>query len=275
MLIGKTGYYKGIITDGALGESSGGFPQLVLALTAEQVFYEETEEWIAADPEANEITGYIILIDSKDRVTRGMEQAKQILEWDGASLLDLMEMEMAGVPIQFRVEENTWDNKTTLKVTWIDPIGASPTRSLRKIDAAGAKALQSKYAAILSKSKSPAAPATAASKKRTTTEVTTTKKKTTTKAKSKDKAATAARPQMPGRPQQQAEPPMEDAVLGECTTDEAWEACVTMRDPKVDDGKLSEIWLKHVAEISGGDESTMTDQQWYQVRVAVLGEIGA
>jgi len=68
-LIAQEGYYKGKIIDGGLGVSSGGFPQVVFSLIAEEIYDAESDQYVPADPESNQINYYGVLFDSKDKHT--------------------------------------------------------------------------------------------------------------------------------------------------------------------------------------------------------------
>ena len=246
-LIDQTGVYRGLIVDGGLSESSGGFPQEVLSLKSETVYDPESDTWLPADPENNEITFYGVLIDSKDRETLNAKQLKKITGWDGASFVALSEMKIIDLPIQFRVEERTYQENTTLQVTWIDTVDAPPHRTVQKLDKSGVQALQQKYAAVLASTKSAAKPVSAV--------------KPAAKPVAKPVSAAKPKPSVP-----KAKP------VGKCTADEAYTACYSLKRDDVTDDGLNEIWLKVVAE-ANEDESKITPEQWFAIKESVLRQV--
>jgi hypothetical protein len=271
MLIQVAGYYKGTIQDGGVGESSGGFPQLNLALKATEVYDPETDSWLPANPEADEINYYGVLIDSKSQETLNAKQAKKITGWDGASLVELNAIVFAGMPIQFRVEPNTYKEKTTLQVSWIDEPGASPVRGVRKLDADGVKALQAKYAGVLASTKAPkkavsapiTAPATAAPAPgfgavgRLPVDPGT-------------PAAAPATPAKRGRPSGKPVPPKN---VGKCTADEAWAAVSSLKRDDVTDEVLQTEWVKAIEAVTGSintPEEKTTPENWFAIKELVL-----
>jgi len=259
-LINQRGYYRGVITGNAFNQSSGGFPQEELALRADEVCDPDSDEWFPADPEANEITWYGVLIDSKDKETRNNQQLKKVTGWDGADLMVLREMNLIGVPIQFRVEPNTWNGITTLRATWIDPIGASPSGNrLTNIDASDVAALQARYASVLASTKVAAKPVSAVS-------APVSAPKTVTKPAAKKPVAkkpTAKKPTTPKAPK---------TVVGKCNADEAYTTCYNLKRDDVTDDALNDIWLAEVAKVNA-DESKITDEQWYVIKETVLGQV--
>jgi len=253
-LINQKGYYRGVITDSGLSQSTNGFPQEVLALRADEVYDPDSDEWLPADPEANEITWYGVLISSKDKETKNCEQLKKVTEWDGASFVELSQMNMVDIPIQFRVEPNTYKEVTTLQVSWIDPIGASPSGNrLINIDAADVAALQARYASVLASTKAAPKAVSAVSTPKTAT-----KPKTPKATKPK-----ATKPTAPKAPK---------AVVGKCTADEAYTTCYNLKRDDVTDDALNDIWLAEVAKVNA-DESKITDEQWFTIKESVLGQV--
>ena len=260
-LIDQIGYYHGEIVDAGLGESSGGFPQEVIALKALEVYDPDSESYLPADPENNEITWYGVLIDSKDKETLNCKQLKKVTGWDGASFIALADMPLTGLPIAFRVEEHTYQENTTLQVSWIDTIDASPFRTVAKLDKDGLTKLQQRYGAVLASTKAPAKPVSA------------------TPAQAPAKATPAApKPKTPAKPKAAAKPAapkkptVPKTVTGKCTADEAYTACYSLKRDDVTDDALNEIWLKAVAEVNA-DESKITPEQWYGIKETVLKQV--
>lgn len=239
-LINTTGYYKGTITSNALVKSSGGLPEEDLVLLAEEVYEQETQEWLPADFEDAEITGYFQLKGHEKQELAASKQLVKITEWDGQSLLDLLEMDLAGVPIQWRVEENTYKDNTSLKVTWIDPVGAIPGRSVASISIDEVKALQAEFSY-----------------------------KTSIKAvsaKGKEKGKDAPKTKGKSKP---PKAPKATTPVGKCTDQEAYDACYSLKRDDVTDERLNELWVKMVAQVNE-DEAAITPEQWYEIKEKLL-----
>jgi hypothetical protein len=245
-LIDQEGVYRGVIVDGGLSESSGGFPQEVLSLKSSEVYDPDTDSWLPADGANNEIMYYGVLIDSKDKETLNCKQLKKVTGWDGSSFKTLSEMDLTNMPIQFRVEERTYNDNTSLQVTWIDTTDAAPYRTVQKLDANGVKALDQKYASVLAATKSAAKPVSAAP------------------AKAKAKPKPPAKPTVP-----KTKP---KAPVGKCTADEAYNACYSLKRDDVTDDALNELWLTTVAGVND-DENKITPEQWFQIKETILKQI--
>ena len=255
-LINQIGYYHGVIIDGGLGQSTGGFPQEVLELRADKVYDPEGQEYLPADPENNEIRWYGVLIDSKDRETLNCKQLKKVTGWNGASLVELSEMDLAETPIAWRVEEREYNENISLQVTWIDDLEASPTRTVQKLAKEDVVALQQRYASVLASTKAPAKPVSA--------KAPASKPKATPKPKaSKPKAA-------PKPPKAAPKAPASGKPAGKCTADEAYNECFQLKRDDVTEDQLNNIWLDTIGD---RDETKMSETEWYQVKERVLKEV--
>lgn len=248
-LINTVGYFKGTIVDGGLGQSSGGLPQEVWALKATEVYDEEGQEYLPVDDEHDEIMAYLILMSYKDKMTKSAQQVQKVTGWDGASFVDLAEIDRTDMELSFRVEENTYEGNTTLQVSWVAEPDASPTRTVNKISKEDAAALQARYASAMTK-----APAKAVSAKKTT-------KKTGKKPAGKKPA---------GRPKPPApKPTVKTEPVGKCTDQEAYDACYELKRDDVTEERLNELWQKFVAQVSD-DEATITEEQWFEIKTKLL-----
>jgi hypothetical protein len=279
MLISQAGYYKGTVLDGGVGESSGGFPQCNLALKATEVYDPETDSWLPANPEADEINYYGTLmqrIDTKQpasitNCTEGAnaKQVKKIFGWDGASYAELQTLLLPDTPIQFRVEPNTYNEKTTLQVSWIDEPGASPVRGVRKLDADGVKALQAKYAGVLASTKAPKKAVSAPVKAPVTSD---TVVKEVVAALTPTKPTTAP-PKRAGRPA--GKPVAPNTNVGKCTADEAWAAVSSLKRDDVTDEVLTTEWTTAIQTVTGDintAEEKITPENWFQIKELVLAK---
>ena len=253
-LINQKGYYHGVIVDHGLTQSTGGFPQEVLSLRADQIYDPEGEEYLPADPEDNEIWAYLVLIDSKDRETRNCKQLKKVTGWDGVSFVVLSEMNLAEMPIAFRVEERTWEGNTRLEVTWIDDLEASPTRAVQKLTKEDVIALQQRYAQVLASTKAPTKPVSAKAPV----------SKPVTKPKA-NKPKAAPRP-----PKAKPKAPASGKPVGKCTADEAYNECFQLKRDDVTEDQLNDIWLDTIGD---RDEAKMSETEWFAVKEVVLREV--
>jgi hypothetical protein len=248
-LINTTGYFRGYIVDGALGQSSGGFPQEVLSLKATEIYDEENQEYLPVDAEHDEIMAYLILISSKDKETKSAQQLKKITGWDGASFVDLHGMDLADVPLSFRVEERTYEGNTSLQVQWVAEPDASPTRTVAKITKEDAQALQARYAGVLAATKAAPKPVSA-----------------------KGKGKEAGKGKKPTTPKPTVPKPKADKPVGKCTDQEAYDACYSLKRDDVTKEALNDLWLKTVAEVNK-DEAAITPEQWFQIKETVLKQV--
>ncbi|GAG94213.1 unnamed protein product, partial [marine sediment metagenome] len=145
-LIDQEATFRGIITDHAVTLSKNDFPQLVLSLEGKELYDEETDSWHDWDGVVeNQINAYLILIDSKNNETLNYKQVQKALGWDGKSFAGLAEMDLSKTFIQFRVESRTYQEKTTMQVTWIDEQNATPGKTLRKLDPKELKSLDARF----------------------------------------------------------------------------------------------------------------------------------
>ena len=258
-LINAEGYYHGTIIDGGLSQSTNGFPQEVMALRATEVYDQDSDSYLPWDADNAEITAYLILIDGKDRVTKSGQQVKKITGWDGANFKDLAEMNMADMPIGFRVAENTYKDNTTLQVSWVDTIDAPPFRTVQKLSAEDVTALQQRYASVLASTK---APTKAVSAKTTAAPAAATKPTTkpTAKAPAKPKTPAATKPKPP------------KTTVGKCTADDAYQACFSLKRDDVTQQQLDDAWLVAVAAVNE-DESKITEEQWFGIKETLLAAV--
>ncbi len=269
MLITQEGTYRGEIVSGGLAKSSGELPEERLDLKATEVWDTDSQEWLSADPENNEIRAFLQLFSHTDKELLHNKQLKKVVGDYNGDFRVLAEMVLAGTPIQFRVEPNTYNDNTTLKVTWIDIYDAVPGKTLGILDKEGVAALQQRYATVLASTKTPVKAVSAASApvsapktappQDTDKPITGDKGTPVTKTKGKPKG----RPAVPGKTA-----PISAVSVGKCTPDEAWDACISLKRDDITEEKLTEIWTEEVYKVNK-DPDALTPEQWYQVKVAV------
>ncbi len=263
-LVDRTGTFRGVITDHAVSVSSGGFPQWVAQLQGAEYYDDDEKVWVDwSEYGEHEITAYIILFGGKDKETLGCKQIKKVTGWSGKSFVELNDMDMSNVQLQFRVVEHTYEGNTNMQVEWIDEFDATPGRSVRKLEKKDLAELDAKYKPILTATSGGPTPAKAptapkAPPKAPTNKATATNRKTQT--------AT------------QAAPPQDiDLPTGKCTKQEAWDACVSIKDKDVTDEILANAWVTTVEEIVGKKtpDSKITSEQWFLIKEAVLEKTAA
>lgn len=251
--INVAGTFRGEVLDRGIGTSTNGYPQLVLQVRAEEQYDEDAKVWSTCEP--METTGYLTLVGGSGKATRSAQQAMKAFGWDGATWSDLQTKEDLADHVQFRMKEDTYNDRVSIKLDWIDAYDANPSRSVGKLDPGALKALDSKWAGALKaigggpKPKSaPVAPKAPVQADPTTTP-------TPAPTPGPTVGGTSDTPTKPARPSKPK--PLAPAVTG-MTKDEAWAqyqpaAEATGKTEK----EISNIWTDAV-RACGGD-AAVTD----------------
>lgn len=279
-LIDRASTFRGKVVDHAVGVSTNGWEQLECKLVATEIWDEEDQVWVnLADVEldANEIKAYIYL-RGKSGDTLSHNQVKKVFNWNGTSLRELNDGNYSEVGIQFRVEEDTYQEKTQLKVAWIDEYDAVPGGSVRKLSPDKLKEIDAKYQAQRKTGKAtPAKAPTAASGGKAGTITAKGIKPTSPKGpvkKAEKKTATEAVAAVPNTPPDEVEAKPATAV-GSCTKQEAYDEIVATKDKKVADEKVAVAWGNAIRTVGRGKKvDDLTDEEWFQVKVTVQDEVG-
>ena len=288
-LIDRTGTFRGRIVDHGVSKSTGGYPQWIASLIASEYYDVEEQVWVDwSEYDVNEITTYLVLFGGKGE-TLNSQQVKKVTGWNGNSFAELNGLNLDEVGIQFRVEENTYEGKTSLQVAWIDEYDATPGRTVRKLNPDELTALDTQYAKFLKQSGKKVTPAKAP-------------KQTTIKGKGpidpvlgrlsspqvKAKGIKPTQPKGPVKKVKKSNDPLgpgaspvaplpalpdPDLPTGHCTKDEAWGAVNDLKEKNVSDEKIANIWLGACQKVAPGTEQdAITDEQWFQVKEIVLAE---
>lgn len=300
-LIDQAATFRGRITDHGVSLTKNEYPQLVLQLQADEIYDDENKVWVDwVGYDEREITAYLVLFGGNKKETLNAQQVKKVTNWDGNSFQALNDMDLSEVGVQFRVEERTYDNKTSFQVNWVDEYDAEPGRTVRKLDPEELKKLDAQYAQLLKQSGKRAAPAKAPANQppsgvamQTATQAQTAAKKAAkpktpgviTK-KSKKKAAVVDPLGPPETELQTASeatkitsskrstPPVvcdPNLPVGHCTKDEAWDAALGLKAKDVDDETISKVWTEAVLNVApAGQDAGITNEQWYEIREIVL-----
>ena len=279
-LIDRAGTFKGNVTSSAIAASSGGYPQFVAGLEATE-FFDAEAGWLDwSQYEEKEITGYFVLMGKDGKPFKNCGQLMKALGWSGKSFEELNTTDYSEIPVQFRVEENTYQGNTKLQVAWIDHVDATPGRSVEKMDTTGVKKLQDKYAAGLKAlgggpeiSKPSTAPKPAP-KPAATPAATGPKKDKNPPKKATATPPPSAPPAAPSSAKAESEPTPEvaDATAGEtCTKEEAWEGVCNGVPKEVTDKQVEDMWLQTI-EVLGGEEN-MDAEDWARCRGICLAQL--
>ena len=154
-LIDRIGRYRGVPTQGIMGESSGGFPQFVVTFLATEMYDETTNTWIDWSPYQQTMTAYLILFNAS-KALLNYEQVMKAFGWDGVNLNALQSDDFGDLIVQFAVRENVYTPpgasvaKISLRIDWIDHVDANPLSgggggSLTPMDTGKLKTMAAKY----------------------------------------------------------------------------------------------------------------------------------
>ena len=153
-LIDRIGRYRGVPTQGIMGESSGGFPQFVVTFLATEMYDETTNTWIDWSPYQQTMTAYLILFNAS-KALLNYEQVMKAFGWDGVNLNALQSDDFGDLVVQFAVKENVYTPpgasvaKISLRIDWIDHVDANPLSggggSLTPMDTGKLKTMAAKY----------------------------------------------------------------------------------------------------------------------------------
>lgn len=269
--IDRLGLYRGVIRDhGVTLTNQQQLPQFVTTLEAKELWDEVNEVWTPWEEYGQLITGYFVLVflNKNGDVERCLnyDQIMKALGWDGASFSSLGTGDWKGRSVQFRVQPDTYDGQTKLKVVWID--SADAQIGLRKLGVKDLKSLDLHYAMSAPKPKPAGAPAPALSLKQEVDDLAV-------------PAATAPKqPKTPpkiGVPKSSAPAIGTPAPLTTCTMEEAYAVCVAtneeLGDKKVPEEVLDDYWQTRAVEIAE-DTDDITPEEWAKIRDAVDADLG-
>ena len=265
-LISREGTFRGVATDSGVALSSGGFPQFVANITVTEIYDFDEKEWVDWSGQDEEITAYLVLFGGNGKPTLTAKQLQKALGWSGQSFQELNDANYEAVPFQFRVEENEYNDKVTLQVSWIDAYDAVPGRQVQKLDAADIKKLDKLFATQLKGfggTKVASAPATgkpsvpvesnaAGTDPEETVQAEPEIPLKTTKGKTKKDAKTAL-------------------PAGTCTKSEAWRSLIGLIEdcqPKMPDEQRAGIFTDAMQKIAPAAKSKaeVTPEQWFEIK---------
>lgn len=281
--IDRTGTFLGKIGASGIDTTKKGYPQWVAQLTATKRYVEDAAEMAHfqitepayVDWAGDTIMAFMVLFKSADQFNDDTAllnygQLQAATKWDGASFDALGDASLLGKEILFRVEENTFEGKTRLQVNWIDAADASPTRTMKSLDAAGIKGLNAKLqikkkiVAAAAPARPVAAPKPAAPAPVTTPAVAIPAEPAKPKGPPKKKAAVVAAPVV------DAAAPAKTERTAQTTQLDAWNYVIENKGSNSDD-TIAEAWQAACQEVGENkNESDFTPTDWAKVRDIVI-----
>ena len=130
------GRYRGIIVDHADGETSKGYPQWVATLQANEI-HDQDEGWKPFDAGMdNQVTLYAVLANEAGEIFWA-ESIRNTLGWATNSFADLQNMDLVGHPIQFTLQYEDYNGKSSPKIKAIaayDSASCGGSGPLQKTD---------------------------------------------------------------------------------------------------------------------------------------------
>jgi len=281
--IDRSGTFRGVIQEHAIGSTKNGFPQFVATLKATQMYVDDATQfegfgiteagWVDWSSYDQDITGYIILAYNDKKTGNPVtsfqvEPVMRATGWCGSSYAKLAALTLSGKEITFWMVWNTNPNNgdTRLQVDAIDAADASPNRTLRALDAAGLKDLDSRFAGVLLVNTAPVA----AAKAPTAVKPTTLKAPAPAKPAAPASKAPAAKGP-PAKPAAKSDKEVEPKFPSTMTMDEAWTVVeARTADFATDDGR-AEAWITASDSIAPKvDANAITGEQWYHIALAAI-----
>lgn len=309
--IEAAGTYKFEVVDSGLSLTKNSFPQWVAKLKATEKFVDAPEEiahfqkqgvltdgqpgYVDWAPFGEETVAYLVLFRSatdfgKPSQLLNYEQLQVATGWEGTEFDSLTNGSFVGKSILGRVEEDTYNDKTTLRVNWIDKVDADPVRSLKSVDAGQIKNLSLLLKNSSGKATSKVA-ASAPAKAMVTKPISTFLPASTVSVSSVAVAATtivapASAPSAPKAPKAskkkeapadpQVEAPAAHDAAGPpatCTKDEAWAYVVNHKGGN-EDAMVTDAWISAFGEVGGDrDEDSLSPAEYAKIRDTVLKDL--
>ena len=247
--------FRGAITGHVVGESSGGYPQVVVQVVGFEEYDPTEKVWLEFE-DGNEVLGtaYLCLVGGKGEKTLNCKQVEKVLDWDGCSLEELEAIESEDKPVQFRTSLHEYKGKESIQIDWIDGYDEEPNRGLKKMDPKDVKNLQAKYASVFKATKKIASAASKAKGKgkdggKPKTEPATEKPETET--------TTAAPPKRPKAGSTSTEL---------MTMDEAWKQCQALTTAGHSADEVSDAWVAACEGVAPGKEDKeITKEEWAKI----------
>ena len=267
-LISNAGTYRGVATASGVALSTGGFPQFVANISALEAYDFDEKEWVDWCGQDEEITTYQVLFGGNGKPTLSAKQLQKVLGWSGQSFQELNDANYEAVPFQFRVEENEYNGKVTLQVSWIDAYDTVPGRQVQKLNAADVKKLDKLFAKQLKNfGGTKVASAPAAGKPSVPVE------SNAAGTDPEEETTQQAEPEIPskttkGKTKKDAKTSL---PAGTCTKSEAWRSLIGLIEdcqPKMPDEQRAGVFTDAIQKIAPDAKSKaeVTPEQWFEIK---------
>lgn len=297
MQIDTVGTYIGEVAESAISTTKNGFPQWTPRLKATKKYIETPDElahykltepgYIDYSSFDEDIVAFLLLFytDKTGETVPALnyEQAQLAVGWDGNSFETLNDS--VGKSVLFRVEEHAYEGKTGLRVNWIDAENASPTKTLKALDAGAIKDLNAKFLAGRKPTAKPVVAAKPVSKPgKPAAGTATTNTTTTAPAAVPAVSVTTPAPSAPTAPKPPKAakkvapaPAAEAALPTEIDQLSGWNY-VNEHKGANDDKTVEDAWLAACQEVgtaNGGidDQEKFTTAMWASVRDVVIKDL--
>lgn len=264
--IDRIGMFKGLIKDhGVTKTRKKELPQFIATLLATHLYNEATEEWEDWNYDQTADAYFVLVtLNEKGEVVKCLnyEQVMEATGWDGVSFSSLAAMDLKDHPIQFRVQEDTYEGNTTLKVNWIAGVDAEV--GLRKLTGKDLTDLDAKF--VVPSAGKPATPAKPKAGK---------PKVGKPEPPKPAEAETKAAPKPPARKAAPKSPKKEEPAAEICTEEEAFAAIHAANaalDKPAPDEVRDDWWTSSVDEIAA-DPDNVTPEEWPVIRDKTIEKI--
>jgi len=262
----QEGWYRGPVLEHGVAKTKKGYPQFVAQIMGAEIWEEgdqgEEGQWVDFFEYDAGLTGYFVLYGADHKELFHAKDIMAATGWNGKSFSELSEMDIPKV--QFQVEENTYQDNTTLQITCIRPYDAKPGVSIRKLEGDDLKSLDAEFSQELKALAG--VTASVASKKSAPPKTTSGPVEPPTEPKPPKR-----RGRGPGK--KKADPPPKAVTTQPCTLVEAWEAYLEQAEQTdLNEDQITEIWTEVIEVVCPGkeEENDITEEEWGVIRAKLL-----
>lgn len=152
--ITRDGSFRGYAVDWGISLSSEKeCPQWVLEIILTEYWNEDDQCWVDYTEMEEGITCYLTMVSGAGKVLKNCEQVMKVFSWDGMDWDVLAEGDYSDLKFQVRIKDNDpeYTEKNPYQVAWLDEYDATPGGGVQKLDKAGLKKLNTKFAAVMKK----------------------------------------------------------------------------------------------------------------------------
>ena len=231
-------------------------------------YYDQTlETWVEWEEYEQSIGGYMVLVSNAGEDTLNVQQVMKATGWDGESFKELGSTDYKDREVMVRCQEQEYENKVSMQVTWIDDKDAEPGSTVQKLEGKDLDDLDKEYKRVKK---------TVASKRTTRPKTPSTKGQAKTPTKPKDTPTMPKKTETPVMPSTKsaAEEPKPEPTSNITTKVEAWEAVCNVRGDAISDVQLETAWNLAIADVNFGDEDKFEASDWSFIFDRVAATIG-